>query len=253
MLTAQQEAFAQHYATHRNGQAAYRAAYDVAESTKVSTLNEGASRLLNDRNVSARIQDLVNGITATAPVIMTLQQVAERWATMATADRNELIGLKVGACRRCWGEGGGYQWKEFEYWEALADAERRAAKDPSVLMPDIAGGFGYRKTRAPNPECSHCEGEGVHRVVPRDTSKLSAAGLSIYGGVKYGKNGPEIIIADQQKAFENFSRVMGAFKDNVRLDGSLTAMVAAVDMASKDPAEAARLYQEMCRAVAVNK
>ena len=45
------------------------------------------------------------------------------------------------------------------------------------------------------------------------------------------------------------SRIIGAFKDNVRLDGSLSAMVAAVT--TNDPQAAAKAYMDMVQSVAV--
>jgi len=249
-LTAKQEAFAQHYAQHRNGTAAYRHAYDVAPETLDATCATKASELLANGEISARIDAIIAAVTKDQPVTMTLAECFARWFTMATADRNELIGLKVGACRHCWGEGHGYQWKQHEYLAAMDEWERAAKRDPELPMPDIAGGLGYRKTRAPNEDCPVCEGEGVERIVARDTSKLSPAAKMIYGGVKQTRNGIELIVADQTKCLENASRIIGAFTDKVRLDGSLSAMVAAVNLNTADPNEAAKAYMEMVNRVA---
>lgn len=51
------EAFAQHYALHGNGAAAYRHAYSTDKMSE-TTLYSSASKLLDDPKVAARIQEL---------------------------------------------------------------------------------------------------------------------------------------------------------------------------------------------------
>lgn len=252
MLTAKQEAFCLAYASHRNGVRAYRAAYDVRSDTKDATCHQGAHKLLRDPKIMARIDDLA-AQAAKAPdgEVYDASWCRARWADIAKADPRELIGLRVGCCRYCHGDGHGYQWKQREYLEALANAERAARKDPSVQLPDIAGGFGFNQTKAPDPDCPECHGEGVERFVPRDTNNLSPQALLLYGGVKVKRDGYEIIIADRTKALENVTRMAGGYKDNVRLDGSIETMSRVVKLEATDPAEASRLYQELMRSPAV--
>lgn len=246
-LTAKQEKFCQHYAAHRDGGKAYRHAFDVAVTTLETTCHSEACRLLNIPAVTARIEFLVTASTNKLPAVFDLAEALRRWLEIADANPDELIGLRVGCCRHCWGDGFLYQWKEREYLEALDKAERAAVKDPSHPMPDVAGGFGFRKGRAPHPDCPECEGEGVERVVPRDTSKLSPSARRLYGGVKQTRSGVEIIIADRVKALENANRIIGAFTERVRLDGSIHTMAEVVTTEVTDPHEAARMYERMIR------
>lgn len=252
MLTAKQEAFCLDYAAHRNGVRAYRAAYAVRAGTKDATCEQGASKLLRDPRIVARIDEIANE-AAKAPggAVYDAAWCRERWADIAKADPRELIGLRVGCCRYCHGVDHRYQWKQREYLEALTEAERKARKDPSTPMPDMAGGWGFNQTRAPNPDCPECFGEGVERFVPRDTNNLSPQALLLYGGVKVKRDGYEIIIADRTKALENVTRMAGGYKDNVRLDGSLGVMAQIVKLEAKDPVEASRMYQELMAAPAV--
>ena len=117
--------------------------------------------------------------------------------------------------------------------------------------PEPAGGVDYDRTRDPNPKCPRCRGEGTERFVPRDTSKLSADALLLYGGVKVKRDGYEVIIADRTKALENVTRMAGGYKDNVRLDGSLSGMLAVAKMENLDPQEATRMYQALLASTAV--
>lgn len=250
-LTAQQEAFAQYYAVHRNGSDAYRHAYNVKPETTDKTIATEGSALLNTPEISRRVLELIMEATAQLPATRDLAGAAAAWWEIATASPDELIGLRVGACRHCWGDDHGFQWKQHEYLKAMDDWERLTRSDPTAPVPDIGGGFGYRKTAPPNADCPVCEGEGLERVVARDTSKLSPGAKRLYGGVKQTRNGVEVIIADRMKALENATRMLGGFTDKVRLDGSLTAMVNAVSLEGKDPAEAAKAYLEMVAHIAV--
>jgi phage terminase small subunit len=252
MLTAKQERFCQLYAADRNGVAAYRGAYSVRSDTKDATCENGASKLLRDPRIVARIDALADA-AAVAPggALYDAAWCRERWAMIAQADPRELIGLRVGCCRYCWGAGHSYHWREREYLEALDKAERAAKRDPDHPLPDPSGGLDFNATRDPNPDCPECHGEGVERVVPRDTSKLSAQALLLYGGVKAKRDGTEIIIADRTKALENVTRMAGGYKDNVRLDGSISGMLAVAKIETTDPVEASRMYQELMASPAV--
>lgn len=242
-ITAKQQAFVDHYVVHRNGTAAYRHAFNVRPATKDKSVSDAASKLIGDPEIAAEIERALNKASAASPVTFTVADALAKWLDIATADPDELIGLRVGACRHCHGEGGGYQWHEREY---LAACDRAEAE--GVALPDPAGGFGYDHTAAPNPDCWKCRGEGVERVVARDTSKLTPQAKLLYGGVKQTRDGVQILIADRSKALENACRIIGAYQDKLRLDGSISAMAAVVQMQTSDPKAAARAYQELMAA-----
>jgi hypothetical protein len=244
-LTVKQEKFAQHYAAHRNGTAAYRHAFDVDKRTLPATVNRKATELLAHGGVSARIEELSNVQAAHSEPLLTRDAAHAAWMAIATADPRELIGLRVGCCRYCWGPGHAYQWRMREYTEALAKAEAAQRKGVECDLPDPAGGFDFNHTKDPNPDCPECRGEGLERVVPRDTNKLSKQALLLYGGVKAKRDGIEIVMADRQKALEHACRISGVYDDKVRLSGAIETMNRTVQMEATDPKEAARLYQEL--------
>lgn len=243
-LTPSKEKFCQHFVTHRDQTAAYRHAYNQRPDTKDKTINESASRLMRDPDIISRIEELQNQAPDVVETVLTLAQIQQLWRDIALADPNELIGLKVGCCRYCWGVNHQYQWREREYLEEVAKAERLSKRDPDYPFPDPTGGLDFNHTIAPNPECPECRGEGIDRVVARDTSKLSPGARLLYGGVKKKRDGNELIIADKQKALENLTRMMGGFKDNVKVDGSIAAAAALVRLDTKDPNEAAKAYAD---------
>jgi phage terminase small subunit len=246
-LTAKQEKFAQNYAKTRNGAASYRHGYDADGMTDQQCAVE-ASELLRNPNVADRINEII----ACASLVeqFGIAECFKMWMDIATADPHELIGLKIGCCRYCHGYQHGYQWREREYFEALRETDRAnkfSKPEMQLPPPDLAGGFGFNHTLPPVDDCPECRGEGIERVVPRDTSKLSPQARLLYGGLKKKKDGLEIIIADQNKARENASRMLGAFKDSVRLDGSMSMMAAYVDMKDVDAVKAAEIYQQMIK------
>ena len=65
-LTSKQEAFAQAVASGMRQAEAYRTSYDVSPETLNETVWEEASRIANDRKVSARVQLLKDEIAAKA-------------------------------------------------------------------------------------------------------------------------------------------------------------------------------------------
>lgn len=249
-LTALQARFVEHYLRYRNATQAYKFASPKGETMRYQTAANEGQKLLRDERVQAAIRD--GARTAFADTGASVGWLLQRFLDVATADPRELIGLKVGCCRYCYGEGHEYQWREGEYAAALRDVEyelsliSNPAKRAAVRLPDIAGGFGYNATLPPLDECPRCHGEGVERFVPRDTDRLSDQALLLFGGVKVKQGGGyEIIIADRQKALENAGRIMGAFTDKMHHTGAISALVAVDDMRGADPKAAARMYREM--------
>ena len=245
-LTDKMVAFVEHYVSYRNATQAYDFAYDARDGSYETRRKEG-QRLLHHPRIQAAVK--ARAAIAQHESGMGVAWLLERFLRIANADPRELIGLKIGCCRYCRGEGGGYQWREREYLEEMRKVdeanENRAPNAKEIPYPDPAGGFGYNATLAPNPDCQQCHGEGVERFVPRDTDKLSDDALLLYGGVKVKKDGYEIIIADRTKAAELAGRIMGAFNDKLQVSGAIGAMVAVADLRKVDPAEASKAYRDM--------
>lgn len=238
-LTGRQEAFALHYATHRSVSRAYRHAYEKPDADS-RTADRDGRRVLNATGVRERIEDLINEAAST--VVFTIGEALARWLAIASADPNELVALKVGACRYCHGDDHAYHWRMREYLERCDQAELNSAP-----LPAVGGGFDYDATAEPHANCPECHGEGVYRVVPKDTEELSPQGRLLYGGVKMTAHGPQILIADREKALENACRIIGAFKDDAgaKINVDMRKMINTVNLETTDPQAAARAYLEM--------
>lgn len=246
-LTYEETVFALHWARFRNAPAAAREAWGPM---KTPAATERARHALGDARIQAVIRQ-VNQI-ALEEAGVSVAWLLQRFMDIATADPRELIALRVGCCRRCWGDGHRYQWREIEYAEALDRAEAahaeamRQGKRSDVQLPDIAGGFGYDATREPHPDCPMCHGEGQERIVARDTERLSPEAALLYGGVKTRQSGGyEIVMADRMKALEMVGKIMGAFTDNLNVDANVKTIAAVADLRSVDAQTASRAYQDM--------
>lgn len=69
-LTPKQELFAQAIVTGLNQSDAYRAAYKVGPKTKPETVNQAASRIMADSNVSARVAELREQVAKKAQITL---------------------------------------------------------------------------------------------------------------------------------------------------------------------------------------
>lgn len=69
-LTPKQEAFAQALVTGVSQSEAYRTAFNVGAKTKPETVNQAASRLMADSNISARVAELRKPVVELAQITL---------------------------------------------------------------------------------------------------------------------------------------------------------------------------------------
>lgn len=183
-----------------------------------------------------------------------LALVIEHSRTVLAADSAEISQVRRCACRYCHGPGHAYQWRtEKEYWKALehaaAQAERwdnmgakqRETAGPRPELPTDAGGFGYRKTVQPHPDCPECDGLGTGETWFADTRTLSRAAALLYDGVEETKNGMKIRQRSKDVALQTLAKYAG-LGDTVDVRGGLA--VAAVT-AAVTPEQAAAIAKKL--------
>ncbi|NBB80880.1 MAG: hypothetical protein GVY36_15760, partial [Verrucomicrobia bacterium] len=89
------------------------------------------------------------------------------------------------ACRYCWGQDNAFQWTtEREFTEALGDALDHGRRPPSSV-----GGIGYRRDRAPNPDCPECSGQGLDQVRISDSAQLPDGAAHLISRLSTGPHG----------------------------------------------------------------
>ncbi|HEX8590683.1 terminase small subunit [Pseudomonas sp.] len=207
--------FIDEYMIDLNGtQAAIRAHYSVR------TAQVQASRLLSNVMVQAEISRRQHerrerlGIEA--------DTVYKYVHGIATVDTNELIENRIDACRYCWGRDNRYQFtrSEMEAREEEYNTECAAAADNGEEMPqfDEKGGTGFNPKEGPNPECMECFGDGVPKIVMKDSRNMSPQARMAYGGTKPGKFGPEMVVYERTKALDMLARHEGFYNDKLDLN-----------------------------------
>lgn len=154
--------------------------------------------------------------------------VLKRMHAISTADARDLIELYRCCCRFCWGESHHYQWTPNELREALAERQRQLdactdeAQKARVAPVDEVGGTGFNPHKDPNPACPECFGEGVERVVAKDTRDLSPSAQLLYAGVKVTQHGLEIKTHDQTGMLVNVAKHLGMFEKKVKVSGEVS-------------------------------
>jgi len=215
-LEPMQQQFVNEYLIDLNGtQAAIRAGYSE------KTAGVQASQLLAKLNIQAAIAKAQKeraertGITAD-------RALSEVWK-IVTADPRELVQVKVGCCRHCWGEGHRYQ---RTVGEMNADREQHATKGLSPADFDEKGGIGFDSLRLPHPECPQCGGDGQARTVLADTRNLSPLAQALYAGAKQGKYGIEVQMHSKMDAIEKVFKHLGLYKeDNTQKTDALATLL----------------------------
>lgn len=208
-----QAIFVREYLVDLNGrQAAIRAGY--APGSARFTASELLARPAVQEAVA---KAMVERATRTG---ITADRVLERLWGIATADPRELIELHRACCRYCYGEGHRYQRTPRELDEAREEYAQWLAsehKAGSMIDPDTQGGTGYNPRLDPNPACPECFGDGVERVIAKDTRDLSPDARLLYAGVKTTQHGLEIKVHDQAAQLVNVGKHLGLFRERVEL------------------------------------
>jgi hypothetical protein len=211
-LTPQQEAFAAGIASGLSQADAYRKAYPASVKWRDESVYSKSSGLAADAKVRKRVADLLS--TAAEAAQVDVNEVV-RWLTdVLRADPRELVQVKTGCCRHCWGEGHRYQ---RTVGEMNADRELWAEKGKKLEEFDEQGGIGYDALQAPNPECPECGGDGLARTVLADTRRISRQAAALYAGAKQTKYGIEILMHSKADVAEKLMKFLGAYeRDNAQ-------------------------------------
>lgn len=228
-LSDREQGFVAEYLIDRNATQAYiRAGYSE------NGAGQSAFTLLKKPEIAAAIRAGLTKLQETTGI--TAANVLKEWWKIVNADPNELVEHQRGCCRHCYGEGHRYQYTEGEM------RKRRTAHDRHKPKPgrgkadkanaevwdadgefELEGGIGFDPTRKPKPDCPECAGDGVQRIVPKDTRLLSPEARALFAGVKVTKDGYEIKVHSKDRALENIAKHLGMFVDRtamVNTDGT---------------------------------
>jgi phage terminase small subunit len=215
-LTPKEQRLIDEYLVDRNAtQAAIRAGYSANSARQIAheTLSKPYMQLalLN----AMKAQQARTQITAD-------DALREIW-NVATADTRELVEVRKGCCRCCYGEGHKYQ---RTVGEMNRDREEWVEKGKNPAEFDEAGGIGFDPLKMPSHECPHCGGDGAARVVLKDTRTMGEKAVALYAGAKQGQYGIEVKFHSKMDALEKLAKHLGLYeKDNQQKTDPLAALL----------------------------
>lgn len=213
VCTPKQQAFAGHWAETGNKAAAYRMAYDVHPRTAPMTIWNNAQRVAALPKVQAFYKKLHDA--ALMDTILSIREIYQINADIATADPNEIVSVQERCCRYCHGVDNEYQWRDVQEW---ADEVAKALDAGKKTTPDDKGGFGFYGIAPPNSMCTHCFGLGERTVHIADTTKLTRKARRLYAGAKQDRHGViEVKLHDQDKAREMCAKMIGALPELAKM------------------------------------
>jgi phage terminase small subunit len=215
-LTLKQQRFVDEYMVDLNAtQAAIRAGYSADTAGAIGHENLKKPEIQLAIAEARKAQQERTHITA------------DRWllevALIALADARELVEVKKGCCRNCYGEGHKYQ-RTVGEMNRDREAWREKGKNPAEF--DEAGGIGFNPLLAPHPECPHCGGDGHARTILKDTRYLSPAAAALYAGAKETQYGIEVKMHSKHDALEKLAKHLGTYeKDNQQKTDPLSSLL----------------------------
>lgn len=232
LRVVRREHFAQEVANGKSQTAAYKLAYPSSLNWDEKSVGNRASDMARRPEVRARIAYLRSVLDRGVDQLFSLTKaeaaalVLEDAAEVLRADVADLITHRRLNCRYCHGVGHAYRWRdETEFWGELARvAAVVEAWDPKrgrpPELPTDEGGYGWRRTAMPAPECPHCEGEGLADIYVADIRTLSGPARRAYAGVELKKDGSiKMVTRDKEAARAMLAKFAGVADDKVTLSG----------------------------------
>lgn len=215
-LTAKQHRFVDEYLVDLNAtQAAIRAGYSADTAGAIGHENLKKPEIQLALQEARKEQQKRTGITADAVLL--------EIANVAMADARELVEVKTGCCRCCYGEGHKYQ---RTVGEMNRDREAWVEKGKNPAEFDEAGGIGFNPLLLPKDDCPICGGDGQSRTVLKDTRHLSPRAAALYAGAKQTRDGIEVKMHSKLDALEKLAKHLGLYeKDNQQKTDPLASLL----------------------------
>lgn len=205
-------------------------------------------KLLQMPEVQALIDEQRTKISKVAEVDAAF--VLQQWLLLAAADPAKISKVRQINCRHCWGIDHKYQWKAHEYAAACERAAKAVDKKGNPCPeppPDCSGGFGFVRPADPNPDCPHCDGEGVEDIVFNDMSSLGPAERKLIASVEKTKDGLKVKMRDQDAAVRNLCEYLGMIVKRQELTGKDGAPLVPPPELPADPALMQQLYAQLTK------
>jgi phage terminase small subunit len=201
------ERFIRRFLVHQNAARAYReAGYKDGPGTRQS-----AHRLLTSAYIQGRLEEERQRLLEALDV--TVDDVVRRFRDIAFADIANIVGLHIGACRFCYGKGHAYQWRTVgEYRASLEQTQKDpASRSGKETGGRPEGGYGYDANLLPSPDCPECDGEGIPRIVFKDTRLFTDSERAVFAGAVETRYRVNYRFHDQMAALQQLAKRIGFY------------------------------------------
>lgn len=215
-LSPHLQVFVASYLANRNQTMAYKEAFPTCTW---NTARTEAQRIMALPEVAAAIG--AGQVALARNIEWSAEEVMRRFGRMASANERDLVEIRVGACRFCHGKGHRYHYTPAEFERAEQEHAKLVELDKASGDFDPKGGVGYDRNAPPHPDCPECGGDGLARVVFKDSRELSDEAASLFAGAKVTKDGMEVKLHDRTAALVNVGKLLGAFKEGIKLEGEV--------------------------------
>lgn len=173
-----------------------------------------AMTLMGTEAIQARIAELT--VERNARVSVEADTVLREVLAIATCDTNEIVEIRRGCCRHCYGSEHRYQYVDQR--ELRRGETDYLTTNESLVEPFEHGGIGFDPKREPHADCPQCGGEGSAYVHIKDTRHLSPAARALFAGAKQTKDGIEVKLHAKDKHLELLMRHLGLLNDKMDLN-----------------------------------
>jgi phage terminase small subunit len=189
-LTPRLRAFADEYMRDLNGTAAY---LRIHPGAKVTTAATESWRILRNPKVRAYIAATRERLELAAD--FSKADLLRELVSIVRADPREITQMRQISCDHCWPH----------------DEEDEAPKG-KTKKDLLAPRKGLPMWQEPNPDCEHCQGEGIPKPWFADVRKLSTGAARLFQSVHVTKDGMRINLRDQDSALDKLAKILGAYE-----------------------------------------
>lgn len=238
---------------------AYKSAFPVAAMSD-KEIQRRANQLGNQENIKYHIEKMWQEAADIA--VIDKAAILQEMAAVALGDPMDALRIRTYCCRHCHGFDFRYQWvdaQEFQRACALYDAAEARAKSQGLTMdiprPTDEGGYEFKKTLPPAPDCPVCDGAGSdQQLIIKPDNKWKATTRRLVSGVKQGKNGIEITWRNQTEMLKLLAEASGLLRrplvDVPPADQPQNGAAPTQDVSQLSDAELGQLKDLLSRAVA---
>jgi len=137
-----------------------------------------------------------------------------RFRDIAFADIASIVGLHIEACRFCYGICHAYQWRTPQEYHGSRTETRAGFGSGNSKEAEVPpeGDYGYDASLPPNQDCPECCGDGIPRIVFKDTRLFTDSERAVFAGVVESRYGVNYRFHDRLAALGELAKRLGFYE-----------------------------------------